>query len=336
MAPKTDSRQQELIVWLEQHGYPNASLHPASSDASARRYFRFEVESNSLIAVDSPQPQSENQSFLDIAHAISQVGLSTPTIFQSDLDHGWMLLEDFGSQTFAQAVANTQDQTKLYSDALSVIHKLQKSSSLQNISDNLPRYDESMIRRELTIFSEWCLENYLGIRLSSNDLADWQSLSSVLIRAFGEQPQCFVHRDFHSRNLMLLEDGELGLLDFQGAVKGPITYDWVSLLRDCYIALPPNEVQQHLASAYEKSLQSHLCQMHSLADTRRWFEYTGLQRHLKAIGIFCRLKKLESKDTYVEDIPRTFNYVLDVVDRYIELAPLKRLIERHGLEAHLC
>ena len=331
----TDTRQQELISWLQLLHHEVTELSSASSDASARRYFRFQHQGKSFIAVDTPLPEIENKAFIDLGQALQAAGLRTPTIHHADIHKGRMLLEDFGATTFADSLGARSDTLPLYRQAIEVIAEIQSSPALQAHSNTLPSYTADMITRELNIFPQWCLQGHLNIELDAQDTADWQSLVASLTRAFSEQPQTFVHRDFHSRNLMVLDDLSLGLIDFQGAVRGPLTYDWVSLLRDCYVDMPADQMTTLFQELHTNALKEHSCKC-SLEDTRRWFDLTGMQRHLKAIGIFCRLKQQDNKTGYMADVPRTFNYVHAVAIKYEELEPLARLIKRHQLAERLC
>lgn len=329
----TDTRQQALISWLQRLHYDVTELSSASSDASARRYFRFQHQGKSFIAVDTPLSKTENEAFIDLGQILQAAGLRTPIIHHADTSTGWMLVEDFGSTTFADALSASRDTLPLYRQAIEVITEIQSSPTLQTNSGTLPRYTIEMVARELSLFPQWCLQGHLGIELDTQDKDDWQALKTLLSNAFSEQPQTFVHRDLHSRNLMVLDDLSLGLIDFQGAVRGPLTYDWVSLLRDCYVDMPAAQMEALFQELHTNALKEHEC---SLEEARRWFDLTGMQRHLKAIGIFCRLKQQDNKSTYMADVPRTFTYVHAVATRHEELAPLARLIERHQLAEKLC
>lgn len=331
----TDTRQQALIRWLQLLHYEVTKLSSVSSDASARRYFRFQHLGKSFIAVDTPLPETENKAFIDLGQALHRAGLHTPTIHHADTHKGWMLVEDFGSTSFADALSTNSDTLPLYRQAIGVIAEIQSSPALQTHSNTLPSYTPEMVTRELNIFPQWCLQGHLDIELDAQDKADWQSLTALLTGAFDEQPKTFVHRDFHSRNLMVLDDLSLGLIDFQGAVRGPLTYDWVSLLRDCYVDMPAAQLEALFQELHASVLKEHSCEC-SLKGARRWFDLTGMQRHLKAIGIFCRLKQQDNKPAYMADVPRTFKYVHAAAKRYEELAPLTRLIERHQLVERLC
>lgn len=330
----TDTRRQELQHWLEQIGYPTPQLETASADASARRYFRFAADGNSLIAVDAPLPRAENEAFITLAAALRQAGLHAPQIHHCDLDHGRLVIEDFGRCTFAQALARTptDDHPGLYRLAIATLDTLQTSEHLQRTADTLPRYHRAMVTQELALFPQWCLQAHLDCRLSDEDRRCLAALDEQLTAAFAEQPQGFVHRDLHSRNLMLLERGGLGVIDFQGAVHGPLCYDGVSLLRDCYVTLPP----EHFAPL-QQSLLASLAERCG-ADTQqlaRWFDLCGLQRHLKAIGIFCRLAIRDAKPGYLGDLPRTQAYVTGVCEQHPELAPLRELLARHRVAERL-
>lgn len=330
-----DLRAAELLHWLNTNGYPSIALSPVSGDASARRYFRFQQDEQSYIAVDTPLPEPENDSFVALSHLLRRAGLKAPVVHTADTAQGWMVIEDFGSRTFADALADHPDPQQLYHRACALIAELQSSPELLRYSTALPSYRAAMVVREIEIFIEWCLQKHLGLKFSSVDLRDLDNLMSELAKIFSEQPQTFVHRDFHSRNLMLLEDNSLGLIDFQGAVQGPMTYDWVSLLRDCYHRLPDEQVQLSLHSCYEHAQRAKVCRA-SLTDVQRWFDCTGVQRHLKAVGIFCRLHHREQNSAYLADIPRTFTYVLDLLSQHTELGPLERLVSRHKLADKLC
>lgn len=335
-APLSDnSRTAELLLWLHNNDYPATDLCPVSSDASARRYFRFRHDEQDYIAVDTPLPEHENQSFVALSHLLRHAGLHAPAVHKADTTQGWMVIEDLGPRTFSDALPDHPDPQQLYHQASALIAELQSSPELRQYSTALPRYSAAMVVREVEIFIEWCLQKHLGLKLSSVDLRDLDSLMSQLANIFSEQPQTFVHRDFHSRNLMLLTDNSLGLIDFQGAVQGPMTYDWVSLLRDCYHRLPDEQVQESLHACYEHAQRAQVCRA-SFSDVQRWFDCTGVQRHLKAVGIFCRLHHQEQKSAYLADIPRTFAYVLELLSKYTELGPLDRIVSRHKLADKLC
>jgi len=331
-----DRRITELTHWLVSLGYANVQLSSASSDASTRRYFRFSDGQKQLIAVDTPVPQDEQQSFITIAQALRAAGLQAPQIHHHDFANGWMLVEDFGSTTFADAVdAETPEHTTLYEHALGLNAKIIGSESLDALRDTLPDYSAAMIEREIKVFIEWCLIAELGLELSHAEQTVLHGLTTLLTDSFLEQPQVFTHRDFHGRNIMQLPNGTLGIIDFQGAVRGPISYDWVSLLRDCYFALPDAQVQKLLEQQHTVASQNGLYQA-DLSTVQRWFDMTGLQRHLKAIGIFCRLKHQDQKPSYMRDIPRTLAYVQNVCARYEALQPLHNLLESNRVYARLC
>lgn len=327
-----DTRFQALHDWLHQLGYKFSSLETISADASARRYFRLRQSEQSFIAVDTPLPQEENQAFVDLAQTLRLAGQRTPQVFHVDIDGGRMLIEDFGDHTFARALESCEKSSTLYLQAMKMLSAIQHASTLRQAAASLPRYNEAMIRRELDFFPRWCLEGHLEIELDDEDFLQLESLNQQLVQVFKEQPQVFIHRDFHSRNLMVLEGAQIGLIDFQGAVQGPLSYDWVSLLRDCYITIPTPNFQTLFQRYLSEASNSQQIPAQQLS---RWFDLTGLQRHLKAIGLFCRLKQQDNKPAYMADVPRTFSYVLEASERHQELAPLQRLIAKHKLVSKL-
>ena len=285
----------------------------ASSDASFRRYFRVKTSENTFIVMDAPPEKEQLAPFIRVAGLMSDATLHVPVIFQQNLTDGFLLLEDLGSQCFSQRL-NNDSTDDLYQTACDNLFKLQSKTELLN--SGLPPYDQALLQRELTIFEEWFLEQTLDVIIPT---ALWQSVRTLLINSALEQPITCVHRDYHSRNLMVLDDESLGVIDFQDAVLGPITYDLVSLLRDCYIALPVSQVEQYLKSHYQRLQQAELIDC-DFAQFKRWFDLMGMQRHLKAIGIFSRLNLRDNKPDYLNDIPRTLNYVLAQAQAYPEFA----------------
>ncbi|MDD5271240.1 MAG: phosphotransferase [Methylovulum sp.] len=308
-----DLRTLTLLDWLENDLLLTiTAFQPASSDASFRRYFRVSTPDGSLIVMDAP-PEKENiPAFIKVAGLLAEAGVKTPTIFRQNLEDGFLLLEDFGSQAFLDTVTTTAPE-HFYQLAMTSLFTLQSHTSGQTPS--LPRYDEALLKRELGIFSEW----FVGQWLDLDPPLALVNLETLLISSALAQPVTCVHRDYHSRNLMVVDSDTLGVLDFQDAVLGPITYDLVSLLRDCYIAWPPAQVTQWLGHYHQRLRQAGLIDA-DLAAFSRWFDLMGLQRHLKAIGIFARLHLRDGKSGYLKDIPRTLGYVQAVTAAYPELA----------------
>ncbi|MDP3876267.1 MAG: phosphotransferase [Methylobacter sp.] len=300
------------------------ACEPASSDASFRRYFRVQTPGQQFIVMDAPPNKENSEPFIRIAKLLRQSQVNVPDIFQQNLSDGFLLLEDFGSQCFLdQLNENTADV--LYQSAFDALFKLQSQTPVQNAG--LPHYDKALLHRELAIFDDWFLGQLLDKAIPD---AIWNGVRTLLTASALEQPFICVHRDYHSRNLMVLDENSPGIIDFQDAVIGPITYDLVSLLRDCYIAWPEQQVKQWLLSYFDHLQQAGLIDC-SPEQFKRWFDLMGLQRHLKAIGIFSRLHLRDHKSTYLADIPRTLNYVTDVCASYPELAEFNRFLQEQVL-----
>ncbi len=325
-------RLEAIRRWLTQElGYRKYALEPASTDASFRRYFRVTRDGDSRIVMDAPPDKEDSRPFVDIARRLREAGLSAPEVLASDLDRGFLLLTDLGDRLY---LAELGDDTRepLYGDAMAALALMQARVG----TSGLPAYDEKLLIFELSLFPDWFLLRHLGLSLSNAE-------RSVLTTAFQRlaanalaQPRVFVHRDYHSRNLMVLPEGNPGILDFQGAVEGPITYDLVSLLRDCYVSWSEMDVQRWLADFMDRLRGEGSLETVDHATFRRWFDWMGLQRHLKAIGIFARLQHRDGKPGYLADIPRTLDYVLGVTGRYRELADLHGRLEGwHLKERHL-
>lgn len=315
-----DLRTIAMRDWLENDLLLDI-LHcePASSDASFRRYFRIKVPKGHFIVMDAP-PEKENiEPFIRVAGLMRQSHIHVPAIFEQNLADGFLLLEDFGSDCLLDRL-DGQSVDALYQGACDSLFNLQTLTPVQN--SGLPCYDEALLQRELGLFEEWFLNQLLDIALPAPVL---DSVHKVLISSALEQPATCVHRDYHSRNLMVLNHNTPGVIDFQDAVIGPITYDLVSLLRDCYIAWPESQVESWLGRYYQRLYQAGLIQC-ELSRFKRWFDLMGMQRHLKAIGIFSRLHIRDGKSNYLKDIPRTLNYVTRVCAVYPELSEFGRLL----------
>ncbi len=303
------------------------SFEPASSDASFRRYFRVKSSSGQFIVMDAPPDKENTEPFIRIAGLMSTAQVNVPAVFDKNLTDGFLLLEDFGPTCFLDQLSADNADT-LYQSALDSLIKLQTNVSLQDCG--LPGYNEPLLKRELGIFDEWFLGHALDIQIPE---AIRNSIHSLLITSALEQPVTCVHRDYHSRNLMVLNNDSPGVLDFQDAVIGPITYDLVSLLRDCYIAWPEQQIDLWMTQYYQRLLQSGLIDC-DLTRFKRWFDLMGMQRHLKAIGIFSRLHLRDGKSNYLKDIPRTLNYVKSQALTYPELADFSRFLHDQVLPAY--
>ena len=276
--------------------------------------------------MDAPPEQEPCDAFIAVARKLVSAGLSAPEIIDHDLKQGLLLLTDFGATDYL-TVLNADTETALYSDALAALLQMQT----RVVCDDLPLYDEALLRREMGLFHDWLLGSMFDIELNETQMACWESIKQILVINALEQPQVFVHRDYHSRNLMKIDQGNPGILDFQDAVKGPITYDLVSLLRDCYIDWPPARVEQRLADYYELAASHELTEV-NINEFRRWFNLMGVQRHLKAIGIFSRLNIRDGKPGYLKSIPRTLQYVIQVCSEEASMNELNLLLTELNLE----
>lgn len=326
MPCQTDHRLLELSRWCTDElnrmiGHSlQKNLEAVSGDASHRRYFR--VYSNepdqisvakTWIAVDAPPGHEDCRPFVAIANSWRRQGLRTPEVLSVDYERGYMLLEDFGN-LLLQYSLNDQTVNHFYSQALADLHLLQQTG----IPDEypLPTCDSAMLRREMDLFPEWCLKRLLGMTPGKPEQRLLETLSGHLVTSALEQPRVPVHRDYHSRNLMVLPDG-LGMIDFQDAILGPATYDLVSLLRDCYIDWPQAQVYRWLE---DFRTCSAVLSGHDATTVRRWFDWIGAQRHIKVLGIFARLWLRNDKPDYLQDMPRVLACLLWVCDHYPVLA----------------
>lgn len=323
-----DLRTISMFDWLENDLLLTVEhCEPASSDASFRRYFRIKTPEGQFIVMDAPPTKENIEPFIRIANLLAQSDVNVPAIFQQNLTDGFLLLEDFGSQCFLDQLS-ANNAADLYQTAFDSLFKLQTQTSLQNCG--LPSYNEQLLRRELAIFNEWFLDQLLGITIPKQI---WDAAQATLVKSALEQPIICVHRDYHSRNLMVLDSDSPGVIDFQDAVIGPITYDLVSLLRDCYIAWPEQQIDQWMTQYFEQLRQANIINC-DLTRFKRWFDLMGLQRHLKAIGIFSRLHLRDSKSSYLNDIPRTLNYVTTVCAAYPEFSEFNDFLHTQVLPAH--
>jgi len=318
-----------LQQWLNRLGYRDYDLSPASEDASFRSYLRLRADGETCIVMDAPPAREPCDQFIRVAEKLRAAGLSAPEIIERNLEHGFLILTDFGSQDFL-SLLDAGTEASMYRDALAALLLMQTRID----ASDLPPYDTDLLQREMDLFHDWFLHRLMGIELDSAQQAVWQASKHSLVKNALEQPQVFVHRDYHSRNLMKIDRGNPGILDFQDAVRGPITYDLVSLLRDCYIAWPPSRVEQLALEHYESARLNQLLDV-SVPQFMRWFNLMGIQRHLKAIGIFSRLKFRDGKAGYIGDIPRTFEYLRQVCADEKSMAGLYSLLEQLRLAAHV-
>jgi len=321
-------RMRQLERWLDSCCLPPYRLEPASTDASFRRYFRvfLVTDGATLIVMDAPPDKEDCSLFVAIAARMSAAGLHVPDILAQDIEQGFLLLEDFGSEAYFSAL-NDGSADALYGDALDQLLRLQRDASV----DGLPAYDRELLLSEMTLFSDWLLNKHLGLALDEQERQMLSCAFESLIANALVQPVVFVHRDFHSRNLMVVSQRNPGVLDFQDAVAGPITYDLASVLRDCYVRWPGPRVDAWVADYFQRAASAGLVGEADPAVFLEWFDLTGVQRHLKAAGIFARLWHRDGKPGYLADVPRTLRYVLEVGQRRAEIAPLATFVANRVL-----
>ena len=323
-------RQQLIQSWLETL-FPNLSpvLMPASSDASFRRYFRATLSNGEhYIVMDAPPQQEDCGPFISVAALFAAAGLNVPRVLQQNLQLGFLLLTDLGDETYLSRL-NRDSAPVLYKDAIDALILIQSASR----PGQLPEYDRVLLARELQLFPEWYVAQHLGISASAEETARLQNLFALLLDNNLAQARVFVHRDYHSRNLMVTSPNP-GILDFQDAVYGPITYDLVSLLKDAYIAWDEELVLDWTIRYWEKARRAGLPVRVDFADFYRDFEWMGMQRHLKILGIFARLRYRDGKAAYVQDMPLVLDYVRRTAARYAEFGPLLRMLDAwHGSNA---
>ena len=324
-----DSRLSSLRQWLGALAIPWQldldSLEPASADASFRRYFRIRSTKPNyptLIVMDAPPDKESVEPFVRVARLFTQAQLNVPQILAENQPAGFLLLSDLGSTTYLDTLTPS-NADKLYREAIVALVQLQLASQ----ANILPDYNTELLQRELDLFPEWYLQRHLQMRLNSQQRDQLSACFNLLIKNNLAQSKVFVHRDYHSRNLMLSPNINPGILDFQDAVFGPITYDLTSLLRDAYIQWPEEQVIDWAIFYWESARAVGLEVSPDFGDFFRDFEWMGLQRHLKILGIFARLNYRDGKNGYLKDIPLVLNYVLKVANRYAEFKPITRLLE---------
>ncbi len=326
----TDTRLNLLRHWLIKHGHrlglQPESLRPASDDASFRRYFRVDVSraaGGSVIAMDAPPDREDCRPFVHAAMVLKAAGLSVPEVIEADIDAGILLLEDLGNDTYLSCLTESSAD-QLYRDAGAALVKLQQASQ----PGVFPAYDRAMLEREMALYPDWYVARHKGVALSNSQRESLTQAFELLTEAALAQPQVYVHRDWHSRNLMRIDaHRNPGVLDFQDAVQGPITYDLVSLLRDAYISWPEAQQIDWAIRYWEAARKAHLPVADDFGDFYRDFEWMGLQRQLKVLGIFARLQHRDGKSRYLADLPRVLEYALAAARRYQALSGLVRVLE---------
>ncbi|TDF82972.1 aminoglycoside phosphotransferase family protein [Pseudomonas sp. H9] len=330
--PEHDVRLQHLTVWLQEQltllfqkqgwgAVPAGNLTAASSDASFRRYFRWQAEGHSFIVMDAPPPQENCRPFVDIAHLLATASVNVPVIHAQDLERGFLLLSDLGTQTYLDVI-NADNADGLFDDAIEALLAFQQLP----MEAPLPSYDVALLRRELELFPEWYVGRELAIGFTDAQLALWQRVSALLIDSALAQPKVLVHRDYMPRNLMQSEPNP-GVLDFQDAVYGPVTYDVTCLFKDAFLSWPQARVEGWLKDYWQRAQAKGVPVQADFDAFYRASDLMGVQRHLKVIGIFARICHRDGKPRYLTDVPRFFAYIDEVIARRPELAELDELIE---------
>ncbi len=324
-------RDQLMNQWVaNQFDLSEISLSAVSGDASFRRYFRAIHQEKPYIVMDAPPEHEDCRPFVAIVRDWLGYQVPVPQIVAEDLERGFLVLEDFGDVSLLEKL-NADSAPLLYQKAMEELLKIQQVPS--SGSYRYPPYDDALLLREMSLFPDWLMGEHLGIELSEAERVALEQTFGLLIDSALEQPQVCVHRDYHSRNLMLTESGNIGVIDFQDAVWGPVTYDLVSLLRDCYIKWPTEQCYDWVLSYKARIVEHGIINNVSDKDFIRWFDLMGVQRHLKASGIFARLLHRDGKDGYMNDVPRTLSYIMDVANGYPELSFLSMLIKHKILPA---
>ena len=314
-------RKLQLESWLKQVlPAKTFSLSTASADASFRRYFRVHVGGETLIAMDAPPPQEDCTPFVKVAKLMLDAGLNAPKVIAQDLTQGFLLLSDLGDDTYLSKL-NAENAQVLYGDATDALIKLQLASK----PDILPSYDEALLTREMNLFPDWYIAKHLGVALEANRDAVLRATFATLNQNILSQGQVYVHRDYHSRNLMICEANP-GVLDFQDAVYGAITYDLVSLLKDAYIAWDEEQIIDWAVRYWQPAKKAGLPVPQDFSEFYRDFEWMGAQRHIKVLGIFARLNYRDGKSNYLKDMPLVMQYLRKVCGRYVELRPMLKLL----------
>ena len=317
-----DPRFEQLQTWLRTvAGIHDYEIAPASADASFRRYFRVRYDATSRIVMDAPPAQEDCHPFIQVSSLMAGIGLHVPVVLRQDLQQGFLLLTDLGERMYLPEL-NENTVESLYHDAMQALLRLQAHGPA-----DLPPYDRCLLMNEMELFRHWYLEHHLAMQLSERDNATIDAAFAYLAEVALQQPRVIVHRDYHSRNLMICAPNP-GILDFQDAVIGPVTYDLVSLLRDCYIAWPRQQVENWAKQYYLQVRAEGLLPDVSESQFISWFDLMGIQRHLKASGIFARLNHRDAKPGYLKDIPRTLGYVTEVGKDYPALKPFIELVEQ--------
>ena len=324
---ETDARVALIGDWLARElRRPAARIEPASSDASFRRYFRVFCSGATYVVMDAPPGKEDVRPYLKVSRLLESLGAHVPHVHASDAERGLLLLEDLGATLYLERLEAGDDPERLYADALQVLARIQVGGGAA--CAQLAPYGRAELLREMALMPQWFLDRHLALTPAADEARLIEAAFEFLIAAALAQPVVFVHRDYHARNLMVLEERNPGIIDFQDALAGPVGYDLVSLLKDCYIAWPRARVVEWV-NGYRELLRSQGGPAgESEQQFLRWFDLIGVQRHIKVLGIFCRLWYRDGKPGYLPDLPRTLEYVRDTCARYPELAALGRFLEQ--------
>jgi len=315
----SDSRLAALTQWVvETLGFTDSLIEPASADASFRRYFRLTRGPATHIVMDAPPDKENVAPFISVARTLASMGLNVPIVLARDEAQGFLLLSDLGSRQYLDELEADRDVDRLYADALTALVTMQTADV--PAARRLPKYDRALLLREMELFPQWFLTRHLEMPVGDAERALLDRVFDALAIAASAQPATFVHRDYHSRNLLLCAEDNPGILDFQDAVYGPVTYDAVSLLKDCYIAWPPARVRGWLLDYRERLSVAGFALEGDAAEFIRWFDLMGLQRHIKVLGIFARLFYRDGKPGYLKDLPRVLDYTRAAAAAYPETA----------------
>ena len=329
-----EKRYQLLKRWaIETLDSSQIEINPINSDASFRNYYRVSDHSGTTyVIMDSPPDKENNEQFIFISELLTKMEIPSTVVYAKDLSMGFFILSDLGPATLLDRNMDTRIKTKrekLYTEAINILLLIQKNGN--NFVDQLPVYDLELLETEMNLFLDWYCIKELGISAAQLNEFNLGKCFKYLSESALKQVQVFAHRDYHSRNIMISKRGELGIIDFQDAVLGPITYDLVSLLRDCYIELSENEIRHWLEVVYQRLINDNLLHI-SYEKFEVDFDLMGCQRHLKAIGIFSRLKHRDGKPNYMKDVPRTLGYLKKISKKYDVLEPLNNFVNSTHLQ----
>ncbi len=314
-------RSEHRQLWLSEYfGEKKFNIKPASEDASFRSYYRVSINNQTYILMDAPPEYEDCRPFVKVLDMLIKHEVHAPHVYAQDLTLGFLLLSDFGNTLYLDEL-NDKTVNGLYGSAIDTLVQIQSIPS----ADDLPAYDAELLLTEMQLFRDWFIHEHLGIKLNDEQTDTLTSTFKLLQDSAIEQPQVMVHRDYHSRNLMVTSNKSPGVIDFQDAVHGPITYDLASLLKDCYISWPADKVAYFCDVFTSKS--QHITDKIEKNQFMRWFDLMAAQRHLKAIGIFCRLNYRDGKPGYLNDIPRTMRYLTETASKYLDLQAFSQLLE---------